>query len=340
MMWQIIGQGKAINLLQHGLQNNPMHAYLFVGPEHIGKMTAAQNLAMALNCEASDRPCLVCPSCKKIAAGNHTDVRVIGILQKEEEGEEAKVISIRQVEDIQHSASLPPFEGKHKVFIIDGAELLSGEAANRFLKTLEEPESNVTFILIATNEKLLLPTVISRCQRIEFPPVPVDELTKALTEKMSIEPERAKLLAALSRGCPGWAIIATDDGSVLEKRKEDLDRLVSLIRAGAEERFAYAARLAAGFTGDRKAVYDVLDMWRDYWRDMMLVKFGNIHLIMNIDRKDEIIKLAGAFSLTNIKNFIKRLESAREQLSKNVNPRLALEVLMLDIPKEEVTTPI
>jgi len=134
-MWNIIGQEKAINILQKGADTGRLvHAYLFVGPEHIGKMTAALDLAMALNCAAPDRPCHECPSCQKIAAGNHTDVRVIGIEQKGEEGEEHKVITIEQIEDLQHSASLPPFEGKHKVFIIDGAELMSVDAANRFLK--------------------------------------------------------------------------------------------------------------------------------------------------------------------------------------------------------------
>ena len=335
-MWQVIGQARALALLQHGLENGSLaHAYLFVGPEHIGKMTAALNLARALNCEASVRPCLKCNSCAKIASGNHSDVQVIRIELKDEEGEERKVITIKQIQDLLRSASLPPFEGKHKVFILDYAELLSNDAANCFLKTLEEPEKNVTFILITTNEKLLLSTVISRCQRIEFQPVPANEEAAALTEKLHIEPERARLLAALSRGCPGWAIMAAGDASMLEKRDENLNRIVSIIKADAGERFAYVAGLAAGFTKDRKAVYDVLDMWRDLWRDMMLVRLGCTPLITNVDRKDEIMKIAGSYSLAKIKNFIKSLESAGLQLKQNVNPRLALEVLMLDIPIEE-----
>lgn len=339
-MWQIIGQKKAVNLLQHGLANGRQaHAFLFVGPEHIGKMTLAKDLAKALNCGEADRPCQKCAACRKIDDGHHTDVQIIGLTPGDEEDAEAKRISIDQVKDLQHSASLPPFEGKNRVYIIDGAELLSIEAANRLLKTLEEPPDNVTFILMTTNEKLLLPTIISRCQRLELQPVPLEEEAAALMKEHNIEPERARLLAALSRGCPGWAITAAEDDTILGKRQETLDRLISIIRADAAERFAYAAQLAAGFTQNRKAVYDVLGTWQDYWRDMMLAKLDCPQLITNIDRKSEIIKVAAGFSLGGIKDFIQRVEAAVEQLKQNVNPRLALEVLMLDIPKEEVTSP-
>ena len=339
-MFELIGQKKIINLLQHGLNNGYLaHAYIFTGPEHIGKMKLALELAMALNCTGKAPPCHECPSCKKIAAGNHSDVQVIRLTQAgEDETEapsEAMRISIDQVKEVQHSANLPPFEGKQRIYIIEGAEQLSMEAANRLLKTLEEPPDHVTFILITVNAKLLLSTVISRCQRIEFPPMPLDEEAAALAENLHLEPERARLLAALSRGCPGWAINATADEVILERRNVNLDGVVNTIKADADERFAYAARLAGGFTQNRKAVYDILDVWQDYWRDMMLVKTGCPQLIINSDRKDEIIKIAERFSLVGIKNAIARIRAAGTQLKQNVNPRLALEVLMLDLPGEE-----
>jgi len=336
-MWRIIGQKKVIGFLQQGLSSGKLpHALLFTGPEHVGKMTAAKDLAKALNCASADRPCQECGPCLKIESGGHADVQVIGIELKDENGEESKVITIEQIKNLQRSASLPPFEGKHKVFIIDGAELLSGDAANRFLKTLEEPESGVTFILVTANDRLLLPTVVSRCQRLDFHPVPRAEIAAALTNRPGMDTERADLLAALSRGRPGWAFTAVVDAGVLERRRELLDRMVGLIGADAAERFSFAAKLAAGFTGDRKAVYDLLDAWRDYWRDILLAGARSAHLITNIDRKDEIIRLAGCFSLADIKEFIRHLESAALQLKQNVNPRLALEVLMLDMPMGEI----
>lgn len=333
-MWQLIGQKKALELLQHGLMTSFMaHAFLFVGPEHIGKMTLAKDLAKALNCADPARPCHICPSCKKIEAETHTDVQFIRLTQGDEEDAEAMKISIEQIKDIQHSVSLPPFEGKHRVYIIEGAEMLSTEAANRLLKTLEEPPDNVTFILITINDKLLLPTVISRCQRIEFQPVPLEEEAMALTKKLDIPPEKAKFLAALSRGCPGWALTATNDDSTMERRNENLDHIVSIIDGNAEERFSYVSKMADGFTKNRKAVYDILEMWQDYWRDIMLAKLDCLQLITNIDKKDEIIKTAGRFSLLQIKNAIMSMGAAKAQLKQNINPRLALEVLMLDLPQ-------
>ncbi|MCK4863129.1 MAG: DNA polymerase III subunit [Dehalococcoidales bacterium] len=334
-MWQIIGQTRAVSLLQHSLESgNLAHAYLFIGPSHVGKMTLAVHLAQALNCEAAERPCLECASCEKIKAGSHSDVQVIGLTRNEDTGE-AMLISIGQIEDLQHDANLPPFEGKHKVFIIDPAELLSLPAANRLLKTLEEPADKVTFILLTINDRLLPTTVISRCQRLELPPLSVAEEAKALMDRLGIEPERARLLAGLSHGCPGWALAAAGDDSLLQQRDQELSRMLDTIKADYVERFAYVSRLAARFTQNRGAVYDILDLWLDYWRDLMLVKLDHHDMITNIDRKDELVEMAGGYRLNQMKDFIKSISSTAEQLRQNVNTRLALEVLMLDIPSKE-----
>ena len=333
-MWQIIGQTRAVSLLQHSLESdNLAHAYLLVGPEHVGKMTLALHLAQALNCESPEPPCRECPSCEKIQAGTHSDVQVISLLRNGEQGEK-KLISIEQIKDMQHAASLPPFEGKHKVFIIEDADLLSVEAANSLLKTLEEPADKVTFILLTVNDRLLLTTVVSRCQRLELPPMSITEEAGALAER-GIDPERARLLAGLSHGCPGWAIAVNADDTLLQKRDDELKRIREIIAADCVERFAFAANLATRFYQNRGAVYEILELWRDYWRDLMLVKLGWHDMITNIDRKDEIVEMSKDYRLSGIKNFIESIEAAATQLKRNVNARLALEVLMLDIPVKE-----
>ena len=334
-MWQVVGQDRIVSLLQRSLEKDSLaHAYLLVGSPHVGKMTLALDLARALNCQSDEPPCGECVSCQKIASGNHPDVQVIGLIQNGNSAE-AKLISTDQIKEMQHSASLPPFEGKYKVFIIEGAELLSIEAANRMLKTLEEPVGKVVFILLATNDKLLPATVVSRCQRLELTPLPTTEVEKVLNSRWGVEPQMARLLARLSHGCLGWAFSAASGSDLLPQRTEKLDRLLEIINADYEERFAFATRLAAQFTQNRSLVQGVLELWLDWWRDLLLVKIGCNDIITNVDRLDTLIEIASHYSSAQIKACISSIQAAGEQLRQNANPRLVLEVLMLDMPGKE-----
>ena len=187
-MWELVGQSRVLSLLQRSLEQGSLaHAYLFVGPPHVGKMTMALNLAQALNCEAAEPPCGECVSCQKIASVKHADVQIIDLSRDENsaEVENRTKISVDQIEQLQHSASLPPFEGRCKVFIIDGVELLSTGAANRLLKTLEEPVGKVVFILLTINERLLPTTIVSRCQRLELLPLAAFDVEAALNKNSS-----------------------------------------------------------------------------------------------------------------------------------------------------------
>lgn len=336
-MWQVIGQTRVVSWLQRALERDSLsHAYLFAGPPHVGKMTLALNLAQALNCPAAERPCGECASCQKIASANHADVQIIGLTQDvNSETRPRTEIGIDQIRQMQHSASLPAFEGKYKIFIIEGAEFLSIEAANCLLKTLEEPADKVIFILLTTNQSLLPDTVVSRCQRLELRPLAAVEIESALNSRRGIEPTRAKLLARLAHGGMGWALSSALDDSRLQQREERLDRLFGIIAADYEERFAYATQLAAQFNQNREPVNEVLDLWLDYWRDLLLVKIGCSDAITNIDRLATLVEMARGYRLTQIRAFIHSIQAAGEQLRQNANPRLVLEVLMLDMPRKE-----
>lgn len=337
-MWQVVGQSRAVSLLQRSLEREALaHAYLFVGPPHVGKMTLALNLAQALNCEAAEPPCGVCDSCQKIASVKYADVQVIGLTSNGDsaEAKPRAEIGIDQIREMQHSSSLPPFGGKNKVFIIDGAELMSIEAANCLLKTLEEPVGKVIFILLTINERLLPATVISRCQRLELPPLLVAEIEAALSSGWGIDPSKAKLLARLCHGCLGWAISAAGDDDLLQQRTQRLERLLDIINADYEERFAYAAQLVVQFSQSRGLVQEVLDLWLHFWHDLLLVKAGYSQAITNVDLEAMLIDMASDYSLAQIKAVISSIQAAGGQLRQNANPRLVLEVLMLNIPKRE-----
>ncbi len=331
-MWKTLGQTKTVGLLQAGLARKTLiHAYLFVGPAHVGKMTLARDLACALNCDSEQQPCGECPSCQKILAGKHADVREIELGKDAGEGKIRTEISIEDVRDLQHAANLPPFEGKCKVFIINGAEWLSVEAANCLLKTLEEPVPGVVFILLSVNEQLLLSTVVSRCQRIEVAPLPTGEIESALIEKYGVPPDKARLLAKLSHGCLGWAIVSTDS-DVLEQHSDFIDSLVETIDGDNETRFIYAAQLSTEFSQKRESVLEKLEVWLDWWRDLMLVKMGLDDLVTNINRLDILTRMSRNMELTGIRSVIECIRVAGEQLKLNANPRLTLEVMMLGLP--------
>lgn len=328
-MWKTVGHETAVTFLDRSLRNGRLaHAYLFVGPRCVGKMRLAIDLAKALNCEGEEPPCDACAQCTRIEEGRHADVQVIGVDRKTE-------IGIGQMKDMQHQASLRPFEGHHRVFIIDGAEFMSREATNSLLKTLEEPPPDVQLTLLATNERAVLPTVRSRCQKLDLRPLPVDTMSRALIEDWQAQPERAEMLARLSCGCLGWAVQALKDDRVVDQRSERLASLLRLSAEGRAERFAFAARLANQFAQDRESVRDVLSLWMSWWRDLLLTKSGCCALVSNVDRGRMLDQEAQAYSLKGIHQFIGSLRQALAQLDHNASPRLALEVLMLGMPQRE-----
>jgi len=336
-MWQTVGQERAVELLSQALKKGVLsHAYLFAGPAHVGKMTLALDLARAVNCEASSPPCGVCRPCSRISGGMHSDVRVVGVETTEAEGERLKKeISIDQIRSIQHQVSLPPFEGIFRVFIIDGAEALSPEAANCLLKTLEEPVGNVIFILLATDEKLLPETVISRCQNLKLSRVPIGVIETYLKDRLSVPQDKASLLSRLSKGRIGWAINVSQDESILEKRSETIKEILGLIDADYETRFVFASKLAREFTRDSANVKEVLELMAEVWRDLLLVKVGIKDGILNINLESELAKLAKGISIGGMRDFVRNIRQSEQWLSQNANPRLVFDVLTVGMPERE-----
>jgi len=330
-MWQVIGQDRILSLLDYSLKTNTIaHAYLLVGPRHVGKGTLAINLAQALNCDGPELPCGQCHSCQRILEGKHADVTPIGLDSRTE-------IGIDDIRGLQRLANLPPYEGKCKVFIIDDAEYLSTEAANSLLKILEEPPPRVVWLLLAAEEEHLLPTIISRCQRLELKPVPSERIQEVLVDSYNVDADKARLLTQLCHGRLGWALSALTDDGILEQRSQRIARLVSLLPASLGQRFAYAQELASQFSQNRRAGAEIIETWLDWWRDLMLVKGDCQEAVINVDYEKALEEQARGLSLSEIEGFLANLGLLQEEISKNVNPRLAWEWLMLNLPRKKLS---
>ena len=329
-MWQVEGQDRAVAELEKSIREGRYaHAYLLVGPPHIGKETLALNIAQALNClSPADAPCGQCVQCRHIEAGQHADVVTI---RPNREGNK-KGIGIGEVREIQHQASLKPYEGEHRVFIFDGAEHMSEDAANALLKTLEEPPPQVLLALLASNEEALLPTILSRCRRVELRPMPMKEIAKELMESHSLSNEEAEKLARLAMGCLGWAISAAGDPSILEDRDSELERIAELCTAPLEDRFAYASELGSTSYKNRDGAIEALNLWLQWWRDVLMIKEGLGDFVYNLDRTDTLRQLAEGVTKSQAAQQVKATLQTMAALEQNANPRLALEVLMLGVP--------
>jgi DNA polymerase-3 subunit delta' len=330
-MWQVLGQPKVIRLLERSIQSGRLpHAHVFIGPPHVGKLTLAINLAQAVNCGSDAAPCGDCSTCRRIAAGKHADVQVLDLLSPDVKG-----IGIDQIRDLQNATCLPPYEGRCKVFILDNAELLSHEAANCLLKTLEEPPPRVHLILLTASRSRLLPTVLSRCQEVELRPVPLNTATDILVRDCGLPYQKADLLSRLSGGCLGWAISASRDDNLLKERQQRVDAFIDLSAAGPSRRLAYAAELAVQFGKARDRVTETLSSWLQWWRDLLLIKAGNGQYITNIDHQTVLCNQADSLTFKQIQGFLRQLRAVPRQLEGNVNPRLALEALLLTMPQTQ-----
>ena len=333
-MWSVIGNGNAVTDLAESLRRGRnAHAYLIEGPRGVGKMTLALDLAQALNCNGAEPPCGECVQCRRIGQGKHADVQVIGLhVQDEGEGAAHKELRIEQIKDLQQAAGLSPFEGLCRVFIIDGAEDLNGAAANCLLKTLEEPPPGVCIILLSSDASKLLPTITSRCRKVTMRPLSVSEVEEALVSRWEVERERAATVARLAQGRIGWGVSAASDEVVLTERTTQLDQVVALPNQGYHDRISFAGKLAAGFGRDRDGLNEWLALMEQWWRDALLVKGGRPDLAVNVDRGAELASIAQALTLSAIAGTLEQIRSTNEHLEKNVNARLALDVLMLNLP--------
>lgn len=351
--WQTFGHPGAIRLLGGAISlGRASHAYLVAGPEQVGKRTLALDIARAVNCtpstdlfgETPQPPCGRCESCDRIARGLHADVRVIDVDTELPSADDAsgsgqgrsqrtrKNIRIEHIAELQREAALKPFEGRRRVFIVDGAEAMSAEAANRLLKTLEEPAEDVMIVLVSSFPDSLPPTVVSRCQRIELRLVRGEEIERVLVDRFEAEPEHAAMLSRIARGCPGWAINALSDPTALDRRAQSAQRILTVLTGDIEVRFRYAREASATFAKDRAAGMAEIEAWLDWWRDVAFAANGLERHVVNADWLPSLTAVGKALDSAELSGAVDAVERTLDALRANAMPRLALEVFMLDLP--------
>ncbi|MDD5174685.1 MAG: DNA polymerase III subunit delta' [Candidatus Omnitrophota bacterium] len=318
------GQDSAVGYLKASLLNNRVsHAYIFSGPDGVGKRLAAINFAKALNCGnvKSGEPCDQCALCKRVDSSEHPD---IFLLRRGKEGDSIKIEDVRA---LIKDAYLKPFEACKKVYIIEGAEYMKHEAANALLKTLEEPPADSVIILLAENTKKLFHTIVSRCRVVKFFPLKLKEVEEILTGEHSLSQAQAHTLAHLSGGRLGEALKFKEE-DIFTKRSLLIKKIVSGSRAD--------------FDFDDIPKEDIriyLDMILAWYSDILNMKAGaEDYMLVNIDEKDIISNEAARLSFDHIEDIINSVISTMIYMDRNANQKLAMSVLGMKIRQVGVCT--
>ncbi len=353
----LIGQARPVTVLKNAIRRGRVaHAYLFHGPEGVGKSTAARLFAQALNCERIEESgdgdaCGECRSCLLAARGSHPDVRMV-TLEPDEKGRLRTEIAIEQVRQLIHDAHLKRVLGRNKVYIIDPADRMNQASANALLKVVEEPPGQVVLILVTSQLASLLPTILSRSQKVAFQIAGTQAIERRLRSR-GVDETTARLLAALSGGRPAWALRAVREPGLLEARRHLLDlcaemdrlplgaslRVAERIREEAEQVASLVPAVSSqaqgggeseggGLTPDRAlraALPWCLEVMASWYRDRMAVATGGE--ILNRDFAEALNRQTGAGTVEQAGAAIEWILETRRRLVGNANLDLALEAL-------------
>lgn len=313
----IIGHEKQLKSLRWALEKDRLHhAYLFLGPEGIGKRAVAISLAMALQCRERDFDfCGVCADCVRVRSSNHPDVRVVGPAAGKKE------IAIQQVRELERELNYRAFSGREKIVVVDPASLMNLAAQNALLKTLEEPPKDSLLILLSTSTGGLLPTVLSRCVRLSFAPLPAEMVTSFLVTQKGLKQGEAELLASVTMGSLGRSL-SSEMTELMQRRGEWVEKMDSLTPGDCQGWIALAEELATV----REESLKFLEWVKGWYRDMLVyLVSGSIQGISNLDMEKNIRQGANRYGVGRILFLLSQAITAEASIRRNVNRRLALE---------------
>lgn len=320
----IVGHEHIIEHLQNAIKMDKVsHAYILNGPDKSGKMMLAKAFAMALQCEKKGTEgCMECRSCKQAASHNQPDIIYLS-------HEKVNTISVNDIrEQINQNVSEKPYGSPYKIYIIDEAEKMNQQAQNALLKTIEEPPSFVIILLLTTNADAFLPTILSRCIRLNLMPVPDEKICTYLMKYYHIPDYQAEISTAFAQGNVGKAIMLASS----ESFKEMKDSAVQLMKR-IKEIDVYEMGEAVKQIGEYKlSINDYFDIMMVWYRDVLMYKATiDVNGLVFKEQIYEIKRQASQSSYHGIEKILKALEKAKLRLNANVNFDLVIELLLLTI---------
>lgn len=292
------------------------NVYIITGEKGSGKGLAAKEAAKYLNCTGKDRPCDICRNCRSIEAGTYPDVYTVM---------QSKSIGVDEVRGIVERSAVRPYTSRYNIFIIDKVDIMTPEAQNAILKTLEECHEDNVFLLLADSLNAVLPTIRSRAQVLSMKRAGEEELTNMLIKRYDTDREGALFATRFSRGIVGKAVMLLEPEHI-EFRSMVFDVIDRLKDMKPYDVFEVYKSLKP----DRETAGDILDILESFYRDLLMISNGNSEFIINVD-KQSYLETYYRFPKEKLIHIIERIEQMRRYISYNSNVQLTFDVLFLDI---------
>lgn len=317
---QVAGQEEIKTSLIKAINKNQVsHCYVFEGPTGMGKYELALIFAQSLLCENfTDNPCNKCSNCIKVNTSNHPDLHIIN--------NDEKTIKREEIDALIESINRKPYEAQKKVYIIKSAHEMTIQAANTFLKTLEEPQGDSVLILLTDNSNLLIPTIKSRCQVIKFRNVSKSAIKNYLKENYNTPDDMADLASEYSKGILNKAInIIKGNDDILNQRKEIIKLFDKIVKSDSEIIY----ELESYFETNKDNIDLIIEIMMLWIRDVTFIQNNMDDMVINKDFTD-LAKNHATLMKSN-SNIIEQLQNTSDNIKSNVNYKLTIDNMLLKI---------